>query len=65
MANSRHSARPDELGATAHAPEVVSRIESQGSFIVASSPDTFHQKLITERTRWKKIISDKGIKMEE
>jgi tripartite-type tricarboxylate transporter receptor subunit TctC len=54
-----------ELAAAAHAPEVVSRVESQGSFIVASSPETFRKKLVTERARWKKIITEKGIKLEE
>jgi len=44
---------------------VISRIESQGSFVVASSPDGFRKKLITERARWKKIITEKGIKLEE
>ena len=54
-----------ELGAAARAPEVVSRVESQGSFIVASSPDVFRKKLLAERARWKKIITEKGIKLEE
>jgi len=48
-----------------HAPDVLKQLEAQGSVALASTPEVFRKRLISELARWKKIVQDKGIKAEE
>ena len=47
------------------APDVLKQLEAQGSVPVASTPDAFRRRLVSELARWKKIVQEKGIKAEE
>ena len=55
----------NEMAAAARLPEAMSKLEAQGTFVVASTPEVFRQKTLSELARWKKIIQEKNIKAEE
>ena len=46
-------------------PEVVSALEAQASVPVGSTPAQFRELLATEIERWRKVVQDNGIKLEE
>ena len=46
------------------APDVLKQLDAQGSMAVANSPEAFRQRLVAELARWKKVIQDKGIKVD-
>ena len=46
-------------------PDVVKQLEVQGSVPVANSPDVFRARIVAELARWKRIIQDEGIRLEE
>ena len=54
-----------EMVKAVRSSDVIRQLELQGSVPVANSPDVFRARLVTELTRWKKIIQDEGIKLEE
>ena len=54
-----------EFAAAARQSDVMARLEAQGTFVVAASPEAFRQKVTGEATRWTKIIREKNIKAEE
>jgi tripartite-type tricarboxylate transporter receptor subunit TctC len=55
-----------ELAKIARSPEVVKKLaEADGSFMVGSTPEQFRQMIVTETARWKKLVQDTGIKLEE
>ncbi len=54
-----------EIGAAARAPEVANKLDAQGTYIVASSPEAFRKKVLSEIVRWRKVIQEKNIKSEE
>ena len=54
-----------ELRAAASLADVVNKLESQGTYVVASTPDVFRKKVSSELARWRKIILEKNIKAEE
>ena len=49
----------------ARSPEVVAALEADGSNAVGSTPAQLRQLIVTETTRWKKVVQDTGIKLEE
>lgn len=54
-----------EMAAAARAPDIMSKLDAQGTYVVASSPEAFRQKLAFELARWKKIIQEKNIRADE
>lgn len=54
-----------EFARAVRAPDVLKQLEAQGSVPVASTPDAFRKRLVSELARWKKIVQEKGIRAEE
>lgn len=55
-----------ELGRIARSPEVVKKFaEADGSFMVGSTPEQFQKLIVAETARWKKLVADTGIRLEE
>lgn len=54
-----------EMASAARQPEVMSKLEAQGTYIVAGSPEAFRKKVLSELARWKKIIQEKNIRLDE
>ena len=54
-----------ELVKTAKAPEVVEKLVPQGTLLIGSTPAFFRQYIATEMSRWKKLVTELGIKPEE
>ncbi len=54
-----------EITKAVRSADVIRQLELQGSVPVANSPDNFRARLLTELARWKKIIQDENIKLEE
>lgn len=54
-----------ELGKVVKSYDIVKRAESDGTLLVASSPESFRQTLTSDITRWKKIVQERGIVLEE
>ncbi len=46
-------------------PEVTARLEADGNVVIGSTPAQFHQLLVSEADRWRKVVADAGIKLEE
>ena len=49
----------------AKAPEVVKKMESDSAEMVGSPPDYFRQVIANESARWRKVVQENGIKLEE
>ena len=54
-----------ELGKIAAIPDVIKRIEADGGFMVGSTPAQFRQIIASEVTRYRKIVQEGGIKLED
>jgi tripartite-type tricarboxylate transporter receptor subunit TctC len=54
-----------ELGRIAKLPDVAKRLEADGGFMVGSTPAQFRQMIVTEVARYKKIVQDENIQVEE
>ncbi len=50
-----------EFATAARMPDTMARLEAQGTFVVAASPEAFRKKVVGESTRWSRIIREKGI----
>ena len=48
----------------AKSPDVISTLEGQGNEMVGSTPAQFRQLIATETERWRKVVQDAGIKIE-
>lgn len=46
-------------------PEIVAELDKQGSVPVGSTPSQFRQLIAAELPRWKKVVDDAGLKLEE
>lgn len=46
-------------------PNVVKKTELGGTMMVNSTPEEFRQHIATETERWRTLIKETGIKMEE
>lgn len=53
-----------EFAKAVRAPDVSRQLEALGSVPIASTPDAFRAKIVSELAYWKKIIQDNGIKAE-
>jgi len=49
----------------AKSPEVVAMLEADGNIPVGNSPAQFRQVIALESARWRKVVQDVGIKLEE
>ncbi len=49
----------------AKSPDVIKKMASDGAEMVGSTPEQFHQTLLTETIRWRKIVQQNDMKMEE
>ena len=54
-----------ELQKTAKDPDVAKRIENDGGFMVGSTPAQFRDIIVTEIARFRKIVQENNIKLEE
>ena len=46
-------------------PAIVKKLEGDGTLIVASTPEQFGQFIVTENERWRRLIKETGLKLEE
>jgi tripartite-type tricarboxylate transporter receptor subunit TctC len=53
-----------EVARALEAPEVKSRLQAEGSRVVASTPEEYGAILRAEVERWAKVIKAAGIKVE-
>ncbi len=54
-----------ELGRAARAPDVVQKFAPEGSTMVGSPPKVLQDLIATELERWRKIVQDNDIRLEE
>ncbi len=55
----------DAFAKVVRLPEIVAELDRQGSVPVGSSPAQFRQVIATELVRWKKVVDDAGLKLQE
>lgn len=55
----------EEFAKLAKAPEIVKRMDTDGAEMVGSTPAQLRQVVVTESARWRKIVQENGIKLEE
>ena len=49
----------------ARAPEIVARMDADGAEMLATRPEEFRKLIVTELARYRKIVQDNNIKLEE
>jgi tripartite-type tricarboxylate transporter receptor subunit TctC len=54
-----------ELIKVAKDPAIVKKMEAEGYNMVGSTPDQLRTHIAAESTRWRKVVQDTGIKLEE
>lgn len=54
-----------ELAKTIRTPQAMKRWETQGSVVVASSPEAFRKRILAEIAVWDKVVKEKNIKEED
>lgn len=52
-----------ELVRAAKSPYILSRLEGDGMLIIASTPETLRQRVISDNARWRKVAQDTGAKL--
>lgn len=52
-----------EFVRAAKSPEVLQKLEDDGTIIVGSTPEEFKQRIATEAARWRKVAQDTGAKL--
>jgi tripartite-type tricarboxylate transporter receptor subunit TctC len=52
-----------ELARAAKSPDVFAKLESDGTVIVAGTPEEFRQRIAVESARWRKVAQDSGAKL--
>lgn len=52
-----------EFARAAKSPDVIAKLEDDGTVIVASTPEEFRQTIATESARWRKVAQDTGAKL--
>ncbi len=55
----------DAFVRVARSPDVIAALESDGAVMVGNTPAEFRQVIITETARWRKLIQDNGIQLEQ
>lgn len=54
-----------EFAKIARAPDLVKRMETDGAEMVGSTPEQFRKTIATETVRWRKVVQENNIKLEE
>lgn len=55
-----------EFARVSKSPDVFQKLAEDGNVLtVSSTPEQFRQHILTEVTRWRKVVADSGIKLEE
>ena len=54
-----------ELGKVARSPDVVEKLSAAGGLSIGNTPEEFRQYINLNAERWKKLVQDTGIKLEE
>ena len=54
-----------EFAKVAKAPDLIKRMDTEGAELVGSTPEQFRKVIATEAARWRKVVQDNGIKLEE
>lgn len=54
-----------ELGKVAKMPDVMQRLEADGGILIGGSPGALNQLIASESARWRKLVADADIKLEE
>jgi len=54
-----------EFAKVAKVPELMKKFESEYTVLVGSTPEEFAKTIATEYVRWRKVVEDNNIKMEE
>ena len=49
----------------AKAPEVIKKMESDSAEMVGATPEQFRQSLAVEVARWRRVVQENNIKLEE
>ena len=52
-----------ELVRAAKSPDVIARLQDDGTIIVASTPEAFRERIVTEAARWRKVAQVTGAKL--
>lgn len=52
-----------EFVRAAKSPDILAKLEDDGTLIVASTPEAFRQRIATEAARWRKVAQDTGAKL--
>jgi len=53
-----------ELVKTSQSPDIVERLAPDGGEPVGSTPEQFGRHIVSEMTRWRKVVKDAGMKVE-
>ena len=53
-----------EFAKASKAPDVIQKLESQGAVPVGSTAEQFMQTIVTEVTRWRKVVQENNLKIE-
>lgn len=54
-----------EFAKAVKAPELVKRMDAEGAEMVGNTPAQFAKTIATEAVRWRKVVQENGIKLEE
>lgn len=52
-----------EFVRAAKSPDILTKLEDDGTIIIASTPETFRQRIATESARWRKLAQETGAKL--
>ena len=52
-----------ELVRAARSPDIIARLEDDGTIIIASTPEAFRQRIAGESARWRKVAQETGAKL--
>ena len=54
-----------EFAKIARSPDLMKRMDNEGAELVGSTPEQFRQVIVNESMRWRKVVQDNNIKLEE
>lgn len=55
----------DSFAKVAKSPDIAATLESDGGIMVGNTPSQFRQILVQDMARWRKLIQESGIKLED
>jgi hypothetical protein len=45
-------------------PEIIARFDADGAHVQTSTPEALHSLLLAERTKWRQVVQQTGLRME-